>query len=87
MVDLSLFIYYNVGKKGSDAMSVIRTQRDKKGWTLAQLGDKVGVAKGTIFRYETYQRKPSFAMCDKLARVFKISPRTIFNDYLPKEEK
>lgn len=50
-------------------MDRIKELRQKKGWTQAQLGKKIGVAKTTICGYEAGERQPDIekicAICDQ----------------------
>jgi transcriptional regulator with XRE-family HTH domain len=45
----------------------------RRGWSQQALADRVGVARNTIARLETGNRRPSFAMLERLARAFGVS--------------
>lgn len=52
-------------------MPKLKKKRIKSGLSLAELGEKVGVTKTTIFRYESGKRKPNIALLKKIAVVLK----------------
>lgn len=65
----------NVGDK-------IRELRKQRGWTQAQIADKIGVTKSVISFYERQDRAPSPEVLIKFARLFDVSA-----DYLLGIEK
>lgn len=65
----------NVGER-------IRELRKQRGWTQAQLADKIGVTKSVISFYERQDRAPSPEVLIKFANLFDVSA-----DYLLGIEK
>lgn len=55
----------------------LRALRKEQGYTLEQVGEKLGTTKVTISRYETDVRVPSSEPMSKLAKLFNVS-----TDYL-----
>jgi transcriptional regulator with XRE-family HTH domain len=51
----------------------LKRRRLQRGWTQQALADRAGVARNTIARLETGNRRPSFEMLERLARAFKLS--------------
>ena len=51
----------------------LKRRRLQRGWTQQALADKAGVARNTIARLETGNRRPSFEMLERLARAFRLS--------------
>lgn len=54
-------------------MNRIKELRNKKHLTLKELGEKVGLANGTISRYETGKREPKLSTWQVLADFFNVS--------------
>jgi len=52
----------------------LRILREKRGWTLAETGEKIGASPYRVSDYETGRRAISKEMAKKLAEVFKTSP-------------
>ncbi|MDF2612811.1 MAG: transcriptional regulator [Clostridia bacterium] len=53
----------------------IKTLRKKRGFTLEELGDKIGVSRGTIRRYETGEiENISTTTIVSLANALKVTP-------------
>ena len=46
--------------------------REKRGWTQEILAKKVSVARVTIARIETANRKPSLELLERLAKALKV---------------
>lgn len=51
----------------------LKRSRLQRGWTQQALADRAGVARNTIARLETGNRRPSFPMLERLARAFRVS--------------
>jgi len=51
----------------------LKRRRLERGWTQQALADRAGVARNTIARLETGNRRPSFQMLERLARAFRLS--------------
>jgi transcriptional regulator with XRE-family HTH domain len=51
----------------------LKRRRLQRGWTQQALADRAGVARNTIARLETGNRRPSFTMLEQLARAFRLS--------------
>ena len=47
--------------------------RQKNSLTLEKIGEKVGIAKNTLSRYESGKREPKLEVWQKLADFFKVS--------------
>ena len=54
-------------------MNRIKEVRKKKGLSLQQVADAVGVGNNTISRYETGKREPKLETWQKLATFFNVS--------------
>jgi transcriptional regulator with XRE-family HTH domain len=51
----------------------LKRRRLQRGWTQQALVDRAGVARNTIARLETGNRRPSFEMLERLACAFRLS--------------
>lgn len=51
----------------------LKTLRQSKRLSQAELADKLGVSKGTIYRYETNTQAPSLEIASRLALIFGVS--------------
>ena len=51
----------------------IKELREEKGLTLEKLGERVGIAKNTLSRYESRDREPKLKVWQKLADYFNVS--------------
>jgi putative transcriptional regulator len=60
--------------------STLRTLRDERGWTQADLADRLGVSRQTINAIETEKYEPSLSLAFKIARLFKQPIERIFQD-------
>lgn len=56
----------------------IKTQRDARGWTQAELAVRLGVTRAAVSYWESGHRAPTDARKLKIARVFRVSVRTLF---------
>ena len=54
-------------------MNRLKEVRKKKGLSLQQVADAVGVGNNTISRYETGKREPKLEMWQKLADIYGVS--------------
>ncbi|NCF00625.1 MULTISPECIES: helix-turn-helix domain-containing protein [unclassified Emergencia] len=61
-------------KKEKIKVTRLRAERLSRGYTLAQVGDAVGVTKEAIKTYELLQRTPSLQVYRRLEAFFKVSP-------------
>ncbi len=59
----------------------LRYFRNKVGWTLTDLGERVGVSHQQIHKYELGITKISASMLYKLAAVFGTTPNTFFEGF------
>jgi transcriptional regulator with XRE-family HTH domain len=50
----------------------IKTLRERRDWTQAELAEKVGVSRVTIGRIEIGYARPSLDLLERLAAVFKV---------------
>jgi putative transcriptional regulator len=48
----------------------IRTERETRGWTQAELGQRLGVSRQTVNAIETGKYDPSLPLAFRLAAVF-----------------
>lgn len=51
----------------------LRILRQEKGWTLAQLGEKAGMAYQDVARLERAEREPTWGTILKLATALEVS--------------
>jgi putative transcriptional regulator len=58
----------------------VRDCRDAKGWSQAELAERLGVSRQTINAIETGKYDPSLPLAFKLARVFLLSIEELFDD-------
>lgn len=56
-------------------MNRLRELRIKKGLTIQQVADGIGVSNGTISRYEQGSREPKLDTWKKLADYFNVTPQ------------
>ena len=61
----------------------VRTRRTDRGWTQAELGDRVGVSRQTINAIEAGRHDPSLTLAFSLAQVLEERIDTLFE---PKRE-
>ena len=57
--------------------------RERKGWTQAQLGEKVGVTEYTVFRWEHREAKPRSKYLLKLMEVLGVDEFGLGLIYVP----
>ena len=60
--------------------SILRSLRDARGWTQADLAAHVGVSRQTINAIETEKYEPSLSLAFQIARLFKRHIEDIFQD-------
>ena len=60
----------------------IAEQRQRRGWSQAELGAMVGVSRQTIISIEKGKYDPSLPLAFKLARVFECRIEDLFDDEL-----
>lgn len=56
----------------------VRELRRKRGWSQAELGERVGVSRQTINAIETGKYAPSLPLAFKLAQLFKQRIESMF---------
>ncbi len=63
--------------------------RNRHGYTVQQLADKIGISKSYYSQLENRRRRLSYDMAAKIAKVFSMKPDQIFyEDHITiKEEK
>lgn len=59
---------------------LLRTWRERRGWSLRELGKRSGVSYVTIQKVETGTMSPTVATLSKLARALGITARDLFPD-------
>ena len=58
----------------------LRELRAAKGWSQSDLAEKLAVSRQTVNAIETGQYDPSLPLAFKLARLFKLSIESLFDD-------
>ena len=67
---------------------MLRQERLKKGWTLEQVAEQVGITKSAVQMLETGVTKPSYDVLVKLLDLFEYSdPRILFGAATPDNTK
>ena len=67
---------------------MLRQERLKKGWTLEQVAEQVGITKSAVQMLETGVTKPSYDVLVKLLDLFEYSdPRILFGASTPDNTK
>ena len=56
----------------------MRQERERRGWTLEFVAEKIGITKTAVQYLETAQCKPSYEVLVKLEDLFGLSHRTLF---------
>lgn len=71
----------------------LREARKRLGYTMKELGQKVGITEGAVSNYETGKRQPDLAMLIKLADTLEVSTDYLLGraeqwdgHYIPKEK-
>jgi CheY-like chemotaxis protein/plasmid maintenance system antidote protein VapI len=78
----------NANKEGDSLRRVdvylgkrLRDFRERVGWTLTELGERVGVSHQQIHKYENADSKISAAMLFKFAQIFETNPNAFFDGF------
>jgi putative transcriptional regulator len=58
--------------------NTVRVERARKDWTQAELAERVGVSRQTIWAIERRNYAPSTVLALKLARAFDVPVETLF---------
>lgn len=67
---------------------MLRQERMKRGWTLEQVAEKVGITKPAVQMLETGVTKPSYDVLVKLLDLFNYNdPRILFGATTPDNTK
>lgn len=61
----------------------LRVLRAERGWSQADLGDRLGVSRQAVNAIETGKHDPSLLLAFKIAQVFGARLEDIFNPGLP----
>jgi putative transcriptional regulator len=56
----------------------LRKLREKRSWSQAELGEKLGVSRQTINAIETEKYDPSLPLAFKIARLFRLAIEDVF---------
>jgi transcriptional regulator with XRE-family HTH domain len=66
----------------------VRKLREDHGFTLRQLGDKIGTSKSYVWQIENKEHpNPSANVVLDIARIFGVSPYYLIHDDLPEQSK
>ncbi len=57
---------------------IVKCAREKSGFTVEELADKIGITERYLYKIENEGKKPSYDVLYKLIRVLSISPDLIF---------
>lgn len=63
----------NIDEAGRQLASRIRLERDARGWSLAELADRAGVAKATVSKIEREEVSPTAVILVRIASAFELS--------------
>jgi transcriptional regulator with XRE-family HTH domain len=63
---------------GKMIITLLRKERQKKGWTLDMVSTRIGIAIQTLHDIETGRRKPSYDVLLKLEDLFNLPHRQLF---------
>jgi len=58
----------------------LRVLRAERGWSQAELGDRIGVSRQAVNAIETGKHDPSLPLAFRLARLFGMGIEEIFDD-------
>jgi putative transcriptional regulator len=58
----------------------LRTLRAERGWSQADLAERLGVSRQTVNAVETERYEPSLSLAFKIARLFGQRIEAIFDD-------
>lgn len=62
----------------------LRTQRTRRGWTLARAAEETGLARSTLSKIENNQMSPTFEVLQRISRGFQIDIADLFSAEQPK---
>lgn len=62
-----------VDDPGAQIARVLRSERDARGWSLAELAERSGVAKATISKIERQEMSPTAVLLVRLAGAFDLT--------------
>lgn len=60
--------------------NTVRSLRTERGWTQAELAEKLGVSRNSVNAIETGRYEPSLGLALKIARLFGERVEDIFSD-------
>jgi putative transcriptional regulator len=60
--------------------NTVRSLRTERGWTQAELAEKLGVSRNSVNAIETGRYEPSLGLALKIARLFGEHVEDIFSD-------
>lgn len=60
--------------------NLVRERREAKGWSQAELAERLAVSRQTVNAIETGRYDPSLPLAFKLARLFKEPIEALFDD-------
>ena len=63
----------------------LRELRGERGWSQADLAERLEVSRQTVNAVETERYEPSLSLAFKIARLFEKRIETIFNDDAARE--
>ena len=58
----------------------VREERAKRGWTLAQLGERAGISRAMISKIERAERRPTAVLLARLADAMALSLTSLMTD-------
>lgn len=58
----------------------LRELRTERGWTQAELAERLGVSRNSINAIETGRYEPSLTLALRIGRLFKLPVEDIFRD-------
>ena len=58
--------------------NTVRELRNERGWTQAELAERLGVSRNSINAIETGRYEPSLTLAMRIARMFGLSVERIF---------
>lgn len=65
----------------------LRDYRERVGWTLNEVGDRVGLSHQQIHKYERADSRISASMLFKFAQLFGTTPKAFIEGYTPKSKE
>ena len=66
--------------------NIIKAAREKSGYTIEALANKVGITERYLYRIENEGKKPSYNVLYKLVRELSILPDSIFYPEKPSKD-